>query len=342
MTAESRYGLPPAQGLYRPELEHDSCGVGFVAHIKGERSHQIVRDAEHLLCRMDHRGARGAEANTGDGAGILTALPHEFLAKVAQRELGAELPPPGRFAAGNVFLPTDDAERAHCKAVVAEICAEEGQRLVGWRPVPIDADKGDLGATARAAAPCIEQLFVAAGGSLEGDDFERKLYLIRKRATRRLREEAGLEQAELFYVCSLSTKVLIYKGMLTPGQLMAFYPDLADPAYASHLAMVHSRFSTNTFPSWDRAQPNRFMAHNGEINTLRGNVNWMKAREGNARSEHFGDKLRELFPVVEPDGSDSGMFDNVLEFLLMNGRSLREAVMMMVPEAWQKNELMPK
>ncbi len=342
MSVETQHGLPPAQGLYRPDLEHDSCGVGFVAHIKGERSHQIVRDAEHLLCRMDHRGARGAEANTGDGAGILTALPHEFLSKVARTELGAELPAPGRFAAGNVFLPTDAAEREHCKSVVAEICAEEGQAIVGWREVPTDADGADLGATARAAAPRIEQLFIAAGEGLEGDAFERKLYLIRKRASRRLREDGSLVHGKQFYVCSLSTKVLIYKGMLTPGQLMVFFRDLADPDYASHLAMVHSRFSTNTFPSWDRAQPNRFMSHNGEINTLRGNVNWMKAREGIAKSEHFGDRLGELFPVVEPDNSDSGVFDNVLEFLLMNGRSLQEAIMMMVPEAWQKNELMPE
>ncbi|HEU4616476.1 MAG TPA: glutamate synthase large subunit [Gammaproteobacteria bacterium] len=340
MSAESRQGLPPAHGLYRPDFEHDSCGVGFVAHIKGKRSHEIVRDADHLLCRMDHRGARGAEENTGDGAGILTALPHEFLAKVASAELGAKLPEPGRFAAGNVFLPTSETEREHCKSVVAAICAEEGQRLVGWRLVPTEVEKADLGASARAAMPHIEQLFIAAGEGLSGDAFERKLYMIRKRATRRLREDRALLQRKSFYVCSLSTKVLIYKGMLTPDQLMTFYPDLADPDYKSHLAMVHSRFSTNTFPSWDRAQPQRFMAHNGEINTLRGNVNWMKAREGTARSELFGAQLEELFPVCEPDNSDSGTFDNVLEFLLMNGRTLQESIMMMIPEAWQKNELM--
>ena len=338
----ARYGLPPARGLYRPDQERDSCGVGFVAHIKGERSHQIIRDADHLLCRMDHRGARGAEPNTGDGAGILTALPHGFLTKVAQAEFGATLPSPGRFAAGNVFLPTDDSQRERCKAVVAEICAEEGQTLLGWRQVPTEPGKADLGDSARAAAPVIEQLFILAGDGLEGDAFERKLYLIRKRASRKLRREAGLSQAKHFFVCSLSTKVIIYKGMLTPGQLLTFYSDLADPQYESHLAMVHSRFSTNTFPSWDRAQPNRFMSHNGEINTVRGNQNWMKAREGVMRSELFGDSLQALFPIVEPDGSDSGAFDNVLEFLFMTGRSLQEAVMMMVPEAWQKNELLPE
>jgi glutamate synthase (NADPH/NADH) large chain len=335
------YGLPPAYGLYRPDQEHDSCGVGFVAHIKGRRSHQMILDADRLLCRMDHRGARGAEPNTGDGAGILTALPHEFLAKVAREDLGVELPEPGRFAAGNVFLPTDEKQRESCKQVVAEVCADEGQTLLGWRPVPTDAQGSDLGDSARRTQPVIEQLFIVAGDGLEGDAFERKLYLIRKRASRRIRADGKLSQAKYFFVCSLSTKVLIYKGMLTPGQLMVFYPDLKDADYKSHLAMVHSRFSTNTFPSWDRAQPNRFMSHNGEINTLRGNENWMKAREGVMRSDLFGDSLSSLFPVVEPDSSDSGVFDNVLEFLLMTGRTLQEAVMMMVPEAWQKNELMP-
>jgi glutamate synthase (NADPH/NADH) large chain len=334
-------GLPPAQGLYRPEFEHDSCGVGFVAHIKGHRSHQIIEDADHLLCRMDHRGARGAEPNTGDGAGMLTALPHQFLVKVAREAFGVALPAPGHFAAGIVFLPTDAAERERCKAVVAQICAEEGQRLVGWRVVPVNADAADLGHSARSAAPHIEQLFVAAGDGFAGDTFERKLYLLRKRASHQLRGDARLRQGKFFFVCSLSSKIIIYKGMLTPGQLRSFYPDLCDPDYTTHLAMVHSRFSTNTFPSWDRAQPNRFMAHNGEINTLRGNENWMRARQGVVASDAFGPSLKNLFPIGEPDCSDSGVFDNVLEFLLMTGRTLQEAVMMMVPEAWQKNELMP-
>jgi glutamate synthase (NADPH/NADH) large chain len=321
-------------------MEHDSCGVGFVAHIKGQRSHQIVRDADHLLCRMDHRGARGAEPNTGDGAGILTALPYEFLGRVAEEDLGRALPEPGRFGAGLVFLPTDSAQREQCKQTVAAVCAAEGQELVGWRAVPTDPTGADLGPTARAAAPHIEQVFIAAGADLAGDAFERKLYLIRKRVSLKLRREAALSQGKLFYVCSLSTKVMIYKGMLTPGQLLTFFPDLKDPDYVSHLAMVHSRFSTNTFPSWDRAQPNRFMSHNGEINTLRGNINWMQAREGVVATPLFGDDIGGLFPIVEPDCSDSGTFDNVLEFLLMTGRTLQEAVMMMVPEAWQKNDLM--
>jgi len=332
-------GLPPAQGLYDPAYEKDSCGVGFVAHIKGERSHQILLDADHLACRMDHRGARGAEHNTGDGAGILTALPNEFLARVVREELNVELPEPGQFAVGNVFLPVASDERQKCKDLIAELCAAEGQTLVGWREVPVDPDAADLGPTARAAQPKIEQLIIVANG-VSGADFERKLYAIRKKASRQLRNDSSLQEAKTFYVCSLSTKTIIYKGMFAPDQVKPFYPDLSQKDYITHLAMVHSRFSTNTFPSWDRAQPCRFIAHNGEINTLRGNANWMRAREGTARSEFFGESLAELFPIVEPDVSDSGALDNVLEFLLMNGRSLQEAMMMMVPEAWQKNELM--
>jgi glutamate synthase (NADPH/NADH) large chain len=331
---------PEKQGLYDPANEHDSCGVGFVAHIKGQRSHQIVLDAEEVLRNMDHRGACGCEANTGDGAGILTALPHEFLQKVVQADLGVQLPEPGRFAAGNVFLPQLETEREKCKKTVEEIIAAQGQKLVGWREVPTDKQAADIGPTAQAGEPKIEQLVIAAADDAVGDAFERQLYLIRKQASQRLRTDASLSQAKMFYVCSLSTKVIIYKGMLTTDQLFKYFPDLADPDYTSHLAMVHSRFSTNTFPSWDRAQPCRFMSHNGEINTLRGNMNWMRAREGVIQSELFGDELPKLFPIAEPDCSDSGTFDNVLEFLLMSGRTLQESVMMMVPEAWQNHETM--
>ena len=332
--------LPDKQGLYDPANEHDSCGVGFVAHIKGQRSHQIVLDAEEVLRNMDHRGACGCEANTGDGAGILTALPHEFLQKVVQADLGVKLPEPGRFAAGNVFLPQLKEERAKCKGAIEAIIAAQGQKLVGWREVPTDKAAADIGPTAQAGEPHIEQLVIAAADDAVGDAFERQLYLIRKQASQRLRTDEALSQAKMFYVCSLSTKVIIYKGMLTTDQLFHYYPDLADPDYASHLAMVHSRFSTNTFPSWDRAQPCRFMSHNGEINTLRGNMNWMHAREGVVESELFAEDLPKLFPIVEPDCSDSGTFDNVLEFLLMSGRTLQESVMMMVPEAWQNHETM--
>ncbi|MCI0334767.1 MAG: glutamate synthase-related protein [Planctomycetes bacterium] len=332
--------LPPKQGLYDPAFEHDSCGVGIVAHIKGHRSHQILIDAEEVLRNMDHRGACGCEPNTGDGAGILTALPLEFLKRVVRQELGAELPPPGQFAAGIVFLPRDEAQRAKCKKVVDEIIAAQGQQLVGWRQVPTQTEKADIGPTAKAGEPHIEQLVIAAGNGLSGDAFERQLYLIRKQASHRLRGDASMSEAKMFYVCTLSTKVIIYKGMLTTEQLFRYYPDLAAPDYTSHLAMVHSRFSTNTFPSWDRAQPMRFMSHNGEINTLRGNMNWMQAREGLVSSKLFGEEISKLFPVAEPDCSDSGTFDNVLEFLLMTGRSLPESIMMMIPEAWQNHETM--
>ena len=332
--------FPSKHGLYDPDYEHDSCGVGFVAHIKGQRSHQIVLDAEEVLRNMDHRGACGCEANTGDGAGILTSLPYEFLNKVAKAELGVTLPEPGAFAAGNVFLPKKDDERAQCKAVFEELAKTYGQQVVGWRKVPVDNSAANIGPSALAVEPAIEQVIVAAGEGVRGDDFERKLYLIRKLASHRLRGDKSLTQAKMFYVCSLSAKVMIYKGMFTTEQLFQYYPDLADDDYMSHLAMVHSRFSTNTFPSWDRAQPCRFMSHNGEINTLRGNKNWMHAREGVVRSELFGDDLEKLFPICEPDCSDSGSFDNVLEFLLMNGRTLQESVMMMVPEAWQNHETM--
>jgi glutamate synthase (NADPH/NADH) large chain len=335
-----RYGLPPRFGLYDPANEKENCGVGFVADIKGKASHQIVLDADHVLRRMVHRGACGCETNTGDGAGMLTTLPHAFLAKVAKADLGVELPAAGRYAAGNVFLPRDDAERAKCKKVVEAIIAEHGQLLLGWRQVPSDPIHADIGPTALASMPHIEQLFIAAADELEGDALERQLYLIRKRCTHQLRGDDSLSQREMFYICTLSTKVIVYKGMLNPDQLKRFYADLSDPDYSTHLAMVHSRFSTNTFPSWDRAQPNRFMSHNGEINTRLGNLNWMRAREGVSRSELFGNELPKAFPVIEPETSDSGSFDNVLEFLLLTGRTLQESVMMMVPEAWQNDERM--
>ncbi len=333
--------LPPKQGLYDPEFEKDACGVGFIAQIKGIPSHRIVIDADTILQNMDHRGACGCETNTGDGSGILCGLPHEFLAKVAKRDLSVDLPAPGQFSAGLVFLPMDPAERAFCKRTVERLIGERGQRLIGWRDVPQETDAADIGPTARRSEPFIEMLFVGASDGLEGEAFERELYLIRKQASHQLRGSQSLKQALMFYVCSLSTKVIIYKGMLTPAQVMPYFADLRDEDFKTHLAMVHSRFSTNTFPSWDRAQPLRFMSHNGEINTLRGNKNWMRAREGSANSELFGDDLQKLFPVIEPHLSDSGTFDNVLEFLLMNGRTLQEAIMMMVPEAWQMHETMP-
>ena len=331
------FGFPPKQGLYDPAQEKDSCGVGFVANIKGKPSHQIMLDAYHLNSRMDHRGGCGFEANTGDGAGILMALPHSFFGDIAAKAFGVPLPDAGQYAVGNIFLPQSDAEREFCRTTINNIIQEEGQTLVGWREVPTDATGADVGPAALAAQPRIEQLFVAAAEGLNQEEFERKLYVIRKRFSHKLRGDSSLTEAKQVYACSLSTKVIVYKGMLTPGQLFPFYKDLMSPKFETHLAMVHSRFSTNTFPSWDRAQPNRFMSHNGEINTLRGNVNAMVARQGTAKTDVFGDKLESLFPVIDADCSDSGSFDAVLEFMLMSGRSLQESVMMMIPEAWQSD-----
>jgi len=278
---------PGRSGLYNPAFEHDSCGVGFVAHIGGQRSHTILQDAYEVLKHMDHRGAVGAEANTGDGAGILTALPHQFLARVVHDELKQRLPPPGRFGAGLVFLPRIERERELCRQTIAQLALERGQRLIGWRPVPVQPDHAELGAAARASEPCMEHLVIGASDDVSDEDFERRLYMIRKQASHLLRGNMGLTQREMFYICSLSSTVMVYKGMLRTSQLMAYFPDLNDKEYTSHLAMVHSRFSTNTFPSWDRAQPQRLMAHNGEINTLRGNINWMRAREGVMESTFF-------------------------------------------------------
>ena len=329
-------------GLYRPEFEHDSCGVGFVANIKGLYSHSIIDDAYTVLRSMDHRGACGADENSGDGAGILTALPHQFLQRVVEEEIRTRLPETGSYGAGTIFLPQVAEERERCKQIVESIVADQGQTVIGWRAVPTCADEAGIGRTARLSEPHIEQLFIGAKSVVDRDAFERKLYLIQKQASHRLRTDSAMEQANMFYICSLSTRVMIYKGMLRTLQLMDYFPDLSAPDYTSHLAMVHSRFSTNTFPSWDRAQPGRFMAHNGEINTLRGNINWMRAREGVMHSTVYGTDLQSVFPVVEPDCSDSGNFDNVLEFLLMTGRTLQGAIMMMVPEAWQKHETMPQ
>ena len=332
-----KFGFPPKQGLYDPAQEKDSCGVGFVANIKGKPSHQIMLDAYHLNSRMDHRGGCGFEANTGDGAGILMALPHSFFSEIASKSFGVTLPAAGQYAVGNIFLPQVDAERETCRTTINRIISEEGQTLLGWRDVPIDAVGADVGPAALAAQPRIEQLFIGAAEGLSQEEFERKLYVIRKRFSHTLRGDTSLTEAKQLYACSLSTKVIVYKGMLTPGQLFPFYKDLMSPKFETHLAMVHSRFSTNTFPSWDRAQPNRFMSHNGEINTLRGNVNAMVARQGTAKTDVFGDKLESLFPVIDADCSDSGSFDAVLEFMLMSGRSLQESVMMMIPEAWQSD-----
>ena len=291
---------------------------------------------------MDHRGARGAEPNSGDGAGILTGMPHAFFAKISKELYATDLLS-GSYSVGNIFLPNDEDERETCKTYFEETCRENELKIVGWRILPTDTKKADIGPTALDAMPQIEQVLIVDNlKNCDQEDFEKRLYLTRKKVSNHLRTHSNLNESELFYVCSLSSKTIVYKGMLTCDQVGNFFSDLSDPDFMSHLAMVHSRFSTNTFPSWDRAMPNRYMSHNGEINTIEGNINWMRAREGNMESSIFGDRLKELFPIVEPNCSDSGNFDNVLEFLALSGRSLEESVLMMVPEAWQKKKTISK
>jgi glutamate synthase (ferredoxin) len=324
--------------LYDPQFEHDACGVGFVVNIKGEKSHTIIRQALQLLLNLDHRGACGCEANTGDGAGIIIQPPHDFL-KLVAKEARVNLPPAGDYGVGMVFMPTKRSERAECERIFATIVAEEGQALLGWRTVP--TNNASLGATARASEPFMRQVFIGRNKKLADDlAFERKLYVIRKRAENAIRYSGKVEGGDFFYISSLSYKTVVYKGMLLTEQLGSYYPDLSHPAMETALALVHSRFSTNTFPSWNRAHPYRYMAHNGEINTLRGNINWMHARQALFESNLFGDDIKKILPIICTDGSDSAMFDNCLELLVLAGRSLPHAVMMMIPEPWTKHESM--
>ncbi len=324
-------------GLYDPRFEHDACGVGFVVDIKGRHSHAIVSQALTILRNLMHRGACGCEENTGDGAGILIQMPHAFLSRECAR-LGIALPETGHYGSGIVFLPTDEAQARRCEALFAGIVRAEGQTLLGWRDVPVDDSA--LGPTACSAEPAFRQIFIGRAPDVADDQaFERKLYVIRKRIEHAI-WNSDIAQRGLFYIPSLSARTLIYKGMLTPTQVGPMFPDLADPAVESALALVHSRFSTNTFPSWPLAHPYRYIAHNGEINTLRGNINWMHAREALCESPLFGDDLKKILPIVIEGGSDSATFDNVLEFLHMAGRELPHAVLMMIPEAWSGHESM--
>jgi glutamate synthase domain-containing protein 2/glutamate synthase domain-containing protein 1/glutamate synthase domain-containing protein 3 len=333
----SPYGWPKKQGLYDPRFEHDSCGVGFVVNVKGTKSHEVVRQALTVLMNLRHRGACGCEANTGDGAGILIQKPHAFLKRGCAAQ-GIQLPEPEEYGVGMVYLPIDPVERYKCEKLFEEIVVNEGHRLLGWRSVPTNHNL--LGFTALRSEPQVRQVFIARDPKLTDDmAFERKLYVVRKLAERGIRY-AGIKGGNQFYIASLSHKTVVYKGMLMAEQLVPFYPDLDNPLMESALALVHSRFSTNTFPSWDRAHPYRYIAHNGEINTLRGNINWMHARESLLESDLFGDDTKKLLPIINEDGSDSAMFDNCLEFLVLGGRSLPHAVMMMIPEPWSGHETM--
>jgi glutamate synthase (ferredoxin) len=330
-------GLPKKQGLYDPWFEHDACGVGFVVDIKGRQSNQILKQAIQLLKNLDHRGAAGSEANTGDGAGVLMQIPHAFLREACKKSR-IELPGPGEYGCGLVFLPRDRIKRRRLEERFEKIVQSEGQIVLGWRTVPVD--NASLGETARSSEPTIRQVLVGRGpATADAMAFERKLYVIRKRAYGDIRTST-MDGAETWYMPSLSYKTIVYKGMLLTGQLEQYFTDLQSPLMETALALVHSRFSTNTFPSWDRAHPYRYIAHNGEINTLRGNINWMRAREALFESDLFGDDIKNILPIVNPNGSDSSMFDNTLELLILAGRSPAHAMMMMIPEPWSGNERM--
>jgi len=330
-------GRPGKQGLYDPWFEHDACGVGFVVDLKGRKSHRILADGLQVLRNLDHRGASGAEPNTGDGAGVLLQQPHKFFVEMC-RTSRIVLPEPGHYGAGLVFLPRNPTIRRKIEERFEALVQSEGQLFLGWRTVPTNS--APLGDTARSCEPFMRQAFIGRGAGVTDDaQFERKLYIIRKRAYSEIRTST-LSGAEFWYIASLSFKTLVYKGMLTTEQLDQYFPDLKHPLMETALALVHSRFSTNTFPSWERAHPYRYLAHNGEINTLRGNMNWMHAREALFESELFGDEIKKILPIINPNGSDSAMFDNTLELLVLAGRPLAHAIMMMIPEPWSNHESM--
>ncbi len=328
---------PAAEGLYDPALEKDSCGVGFIANIKGKKSHQIVSDALQILCNLEHRGAVGADPRAGDGAGILVQIPHTFFARKA-KELGFTLPQPGTYAVGSLFMPKENAWRKVIQSIIADQIKDEGLTLLGWRDVP--TDNSSLGETVKPTEPANMQVFVGRGTHIKDEvEFERRLYILRKSISQAIYQRRDRGMAG-YYPCSLSCRTVIYKGMFLADQLGKYYPDLHEVDFESALALVHQRFSTNTFPTWSLAHPYRMIAHNGEINTLRGNTNWMAARQASVHSELYGKDISRLWPISYEGQSDTACFDNALEFLVQGGYSLPHAVMMMIPEAWAGNPLM--
>ena len=335
----SSMGYPGQRGMYSPAFEHDACGIGMIVDIAGRRSHEIVTQALSILKNLEHRGGAGAEPDTGDGAGILTQLPHTLLEREC-RLGGIVLPAPGRYGVGMLFLSRDERRRMAAEAAFEAIVREQGQRFLGWRSVPVNAST--LGKTSRACMPVIRQAFIEKSADLDGEDaFERKLYLIRRIAEKRLRYAPDARPGD-FYAASLSCRTIVYKGMLLSRQVSRLYLDLNDLDYDTAIALVHSRYSTNTFPSWERAHPNRYTIHNGEINTIHGNCKRMNARQSHVHTGLFGDDLSQVFPIVNDDGSDSAMFDNALEFLLLTGRTLPHAAMMMIPQPWEKDRTMSR
>ncbi|MFA6320656.1 MAG: glutamate synthase large subunit [Candidatus Omnitrophota bacterium] len=329
--------LPDRKGLYDPRFEHDSCGVGFVCNIKGNGSNELVLQGLEVLNRLAHRGATGADPKTGDGAGILIQIPHDFFIKKCETE-NIALPDLGEYGTGLIFLPTDEKEKDICRKITEETIKEEGQAFLGWRKVPVD--RSDIGVTAQKTAPVIEQPFIGkASGIKDTLEFERKLFVIRKRIENAIRS-SDLRQKSFFYITNLSCRTFSYKGLLMPHQVGNFFLDLKDKDVKSAICLVHSRYSTNTFPTWNLSQPFRFLAHNGEINTLRGNINWMKARESLLASDLFGKDIKKLYPVIVPGGSDSAAIDNVFELLILSGRSIPHAMMMLIPAAWEQDNSM--
>ncbi|MFU8894359.1 MAG: glutamate synthase large subunit [Luteolibacter sp.] len=348
----SPLGWPAAQGLWEPSREKDACGVGFIAHLKGKRSHDIIAKTLTMNENMDHRGASGSDPDTGDGAGLLVQMPDKFLRKEMAAK-GVELPPEGEYGAGLVFLSPHTSEREAAMQVFEHVIRDEGQQFLGWRTVPVKSEI--LGKTSGRYEPVIKQIFIGKNPAITSQkEFERRLYIIRKRVGSCIRnnEMPGkfsdvhgnksnkFPGADYYYVTGLSSRTMIYKGMLTPCQLASYFPDFHDPDFESALALMHTRFSTNTFPSWSRAHPNRFIAHNGEINTVMGNANMMKAREARCESERYGEEIRKVLPVINEDGSDSARFDNALEFIHFGGYDLVHAVMMMIPEPWERHTMM--
>ena len=329
--------LPAAQGLYDPANEHDACGVGFVANIKGVKTHAIIEQGLTILKNLDHRGAVGADPLAGDGAGILIQIPDAFYREEFAAR-GIKLPPAGAYGVGMVFLPQEPASRLACEYEIERAIKDEGQVLIGWRDVPCDPT--GLGESVKKIEPVIRQVFIGRGaGVTVTDALERKLYIIRKSSGHAI-QALRLRHGKEFYVPSMSARTVVYKGMLLAGQVGSYYRDLQDPRCTSALALVHQRFSTNTFPTWDLAHPFRLIAHNGEINTLRGNVNWIRARQGAISSPILGKDLDKLWPLIYDGQSDSASFDNALELLLMSGYSVAHAMMMMIPEAWEGHEHM--
>jgi len=326
-------GLPPAQGLYHPSNEHDACGMGFVASIKGEKSHEIIRKGLEVLINLTHRGAAGCDPQTGDGAGILIQIPHAFFARECG-ELGMRLPEPGGYGVAMCFLPVERHSRLQCEGVFERIAQEEGLSVIGWRDTPVNGDA--IGREARASQPYIEQLFLGRPAGMEEDAFERLLYRVRRRTENEI-ANSEIEDKETFYVPSCSCRTIIYKGLMLAPQIEKFYFELANPMVTSALALIHQRFSTNTFPSWKLAHPYRYICHNGEINTIRGNVSWMNARQSIYESPLYNGRINDLYPVVVPGGSDSASLDNAVEFLFQSGRSLPHVMAMLIPEAWAGN-----